>query len=208
MIDPKTLGLFLAVAFAVILAPGPDILYVLSRSMSGGRQVGLVSALGISFGEMVHTMLAVLGLAAVLQASIAAFLVMKWLGAVYLVYLGFRTLRERNGIVLQHQNPPRLRSVFRQGVLTNLFNPKAVFFYVTFLPQFVNPVQAHPQFQLLVLGLIFAGLDVIFLAVLARCAAQIGAWLVRKPKTAVYAKYISGTVLMGLGVRLAFAERN
>jgi threonine/homoserine/homoserine lactone efflux protein len=84
MIDPKTLGLFLAAALAVILAPGPDILYVLSRSMSGGRKVGLVSALGISLGEIVHTVLAVLGLAAILQASITAFLAMKWLGAAYL----------------------------------------------------------------------------------------------------------------------------
>jgi threonine/homoserine/homoserine lactone efflux protein len=84
MIDPRTLALFLAAAFAVILEPGPDILYVLSRSMSGGRRVGLVSALGIAFGEIVHTVLAVLGLAAILQASITAFLVMKWLGAVYL----------------------------------------------------------------------------------------------------------------------------
>jgi RhtB (resistance to homoserine/threonine) family protein len=208
MIDPKALGLFLAAAFAVILAPGPDILYVLSRSMSGGRRVGLVSALGISFGEIAHTVLAVLGLAAILQASIAAFLVMKWLGAVYLIYLGFRTLCERNEIAFQHPNPARLWTVFRQGLLTNLFNPKAILFYVTFLPQFVNPAREHPQFQLFVLGLIFAVLDVIFLAVLARCAAQIGAWLVRKPKTAVHAKCATGTVLIGLGVRLAFAKRN
>jgi RhtB (resistance to homoserine/threonine) family protein len=208
MIDPKTLGLFLAAALAVILAPGPDILYVLSRSMSGGRKVGLVSALGISLGEIVHTVLAVLGLAAILQASITAFLAMKWLGAAYLVYLGLRTWRERNGIVLQQWNPAKLWTVFRQGLLTNLFNPKAVLFYVTFLPQFVNPTRKDPQSQLLTLGLIFAVLDVIFLALLARCAAQIGAWLGSKPKTAAHAKYATGTVLIGLGVRLAFAKRN
>jgi threonine/homoserine/homoserine lactone efflux protein len=133
---------------------------------------------------------------------------MKWLGAVYLVYLGFRTLRERNGIVFQHQSAARLWTVFRQGLFANLFNPKAVLFYVTFLPQFVNPARERPQFQLPVLGLIFAVLEVIFLTVLARCAAQIGVWLVRKPKTAVHAKYATGTVLIGLGIRPALVERN
>lgn len=149
-----------------------------------------------------------LGLVAILQASITAFLLMMWLGAVYLVYLGVRTLCERKEIAFQHSNPARLWTVFRQGLLTNLFNSKAILFYVTFLPQFVNPAREHPQFELLVLGLIFAVLDVIFLAVLAHCAAQIGRGLVRKPKTAVHAKCATGTVLIGLGVRLEFAKRN
>ena len=110
--------------------------------------------------------------------------------------------------MFQDKSAARLWTVFRQGLSANLFNPKAVLFYVTFLPQFVNPAGERPQFQLPVLGLIFAVLDVIFLTVLARCAAQIGVWLVRKPKTAVHAKYATGTVLIGLGIRPALVERN
>ena len=125
MIDVRTFLLFLAAAIAVIVAPGPDILYVLSRGISGGRRVGTVSALGIAFGEVLHTLLAVLGLAALLQASMAAFLVVKYLGAAYLVYLGVRTIMGNDDVALQRYSIASPWTVFRQGVLTNLFNPKA-----------------------------------------------------------------------------------
>lgn len=208
MIDLRTFLLFLAAAIAVIVAPGPDILYVLSRGISGGRRVGTVSALGIAFGEVLHTLLAVLGLAALLQASTAAFLVVKYLGATYLVYLGVRTILGNDDVALRRYSLASPWTVFRQGVLTNLFNPKAVLFYVTFLPQFVNPSHGHAQAQLVVLGLAFAALDVIFLTALAYSAGFVGGWLTRDPRTARRVKHATGTLLVGLGVRLAFVERS
>lgn len=208
MIDVRTYALFLVAALAVIAAPGPDILYVLSRSIAGGKRVGSISAFGIATGEVLHTGLAVLGLAALLQASTAAFLCVKFVGAFYLVYLGIRTIWERNHVAFQSFGAANDWKVFRQGALTNLFNPKAVLFYVTFLPQFVSPARGHSQLQLIVLGLTFAILDVIFLKALAYSAGHVSAWLTRKPENARRLRLATGSLLVGLGVRLAFADRN
>ena len=175
MIDFRTYGLFVLAALAVIAAPGPDVFYVLSRSVSRGKRIGSISAFGIASGEVLHTLLAVFGLAALLQASIAAFLVVKYIGAGYLVYLGIRAIREQNDIALESWGLASDWKVFRQGVITNLFNPKAVLFYVTFLPQFVNPIRGHAQLQLIVLGLTFTVLDVISLKALAYSAGHIHA---------------------------------
>jgi threonine/homoserine/homoserine lactone efflux protein len=207
MIDSRTHILFLVAALAVIAAPGPDILYVLSRGISGGKRIGSISALGIASGEVLHTVLAVLGLAALLQASAAAFLLVKYVGALYLVYLGMQVIRERNHAALQSFSDIGGWSVFRQGVLTNLFNPKAIIFYVTFLPQFVNPSHGRAQVQLFALGLTFAVLDVIFLKVLAHFAGYVGAWVTLRPENARRVRLGTGSLLIGLGVRLAFAER-
>lgn len=164
MIPFRTLALFVVAALAVIAAPGPDILYVLSRSMSAGKRVGCISAIGIASGEVLHTTLAVLGLAALLQASAKAFFVLKLVGAFYLIYLGIRAVRDPNHLDVVESIRGGFWKAFSQGVLTNLFNPKAILFFVTFLPQFVNARHGHPQFQLVILGLTFALLDVIFLA--------------------------------------------
>ena len=208
MIDLRTYTVFIAAALAVIAAPGPDIFYVLSRALSGGKRVGSFSAMGIAAGEVVHTVLAVLGLAALLQASTAAFLFLKYVGAAYLIYLGIRAFREQNSLAVQRVDRVNNWRAFRQGVLTNLFNPKAVLFYVSFLPLFVNPAHGHARLQLVVLGLSFAVLDVVFLIVLACCAGHIGAWVIRKPQNAQRVKWGTGGLLVGLGVRLAFTERN
>lgn len=208
MINLRIYILFIVAALAMIAAPGPDILYVLSRAISGGKRVGSVSALGVAAGEVLHTVLAVLGLAALLQASAAAFLFLKYVGAVYLVFLGIRTVREGNDVALRRLDLVSEWRAFRQGMLTNLFNPKAVLFYVSFLPQFVDPAYGHARLQLVVLGLTFAVLDVVFLNAIACCAGHIGAWLIRKPQNARRIRWGTGTLLVGLGVRLAFTERN
>jgi len=165
LIDLRTYTLFIIAALAVIAAPGPEILYVLSRAVSGGKRTGRISACGIVFGEVLHTLLAVLGLAALLQTSTTAFLFVKCIGAGYLIYLGIRAIRERDGFAFASMNVTTRWTVFRQGVLTNLFNPKAILFFVTFLPQFVNPSHGAVQVQLILLGFTFAILDVIFLLV-------------------------------------------
>lgn len=208
MIDFRTYTVFVVSALAVIAAPGPDIFYVLSRAISGGKRIGSISAFGIASGEVLHTLLAIFGLAALLQASAAAFLIVKYIGAVYLVYLGMRAIRERNGVALESLRLVSDWRVFRQGVLTNLFNPKAVLFYVSFLPQFVSPIHGHAQLQLVFLGVTFAVLDLICLMALACSAGHVNAWLTRKPQNARRVRMATGTLLVGLGVRLAFTERN
>jgi threonine/homoserine/homoserine lactone efflux protein len=208
MIDFRTYALFVVGALVVVVAPGPDILYVLSRAVTGGRRMGSISALGIVCGEVLHTLLAVFGLAALLQASTLAFLIVRFLGGGYLIYLGIRAIRERNNMVLEGVVLGNDWEAFRQGVLTNLFNPKAILFYVTFLPQFVSPVRGHAQMQLVVLGLTFAALDVICLQALAYSAGRVRTWLINKPRNARRVKFAMGTLLVGVGFRLAFAERN
>ena len=208
MIDFRMYTVFVISALAVIAAPGPDIFYVLSRAISGGHRVGSISAFGIASGEVLHTVLAIFGLAALLQASSAAFLIVKYIGAVYLVYLGMRAIRERNGVALDSLSLASHWKVFRRGVLTNLFNPKAVLFYVSFLPQFVNPIRGHAQLQLVFLGFTFAALDLVCLMALAYSAGHVNAWLTRKAQNARRVRLATGTLLVGLGVRLAFTERN
>jgi len=201
-------GLFLVAALAVIIAPGPDIFYVLSRAVSSGRRIGCIAAFGIAWGEVVHTILAILGLAALIQTSALAFIVLKYVGGAYLIYLGLRALHEPSQIALETFALASGRKAFRQGVLTNLFNPKAVLFFVTFLPQFVNPSSGHVQLQLALLGLTFAVLDVIALVALAFAAGTVHSWLARKPKTAKCVRVGTGSILVGLGIRLALTERN
>lgn len=209
MPELHTFILFLVAASAAIAAPGPDILYVLSRAISGGKRTGCVSALAIASGEVLHTLLAVLGLATLLQTSAKAFLVVKLVGAFYLVYLGIKLMLKPNPFAaVQPLKRVPDWPVFRQGVLTNLFNPKAILFYVTFLPQFVNPRSDHALFQLGMLGIIFAVMDVVFLTVLALAAGRVNAWLTRNPRNARRVSVISGSLLVGLGLRLALAERD
>ncbi len=123
------------------------------------------------------------------------------------MYLGIRVIRERSERAIQRLGMASDWKVFREGVLTNLFNPKAVLFYVTFLPQFVNPAHGRAQLQLVVLGLTFAVLEVIILKALACSAGYVSAWLTRKPQNARRVSVASGTLLVGLGVRLAFADK-
>lgn len=200
--------LFVGAAWALILAPGPDMLFVISRGMSQGRRAGLVSALGVTLGVLVHTLSAALGLAVLLQASAVAFLVVKIAGAAYLVYLGIKTLRDRIALALPGAGPPySLRAIFWQGALSNVLNPKVALFFLAFLPQFVNREAGAAPLQMMGLGLTFALFGVTFLSVVGWFAGAIGRWLGGQARWAAALRWLTGGVLVGLGVRLALAEQ-
>lgn len=154
------LGLFLSASFLVWITPGPDTFYILARTLSQGRVAGLISTLGIGSGILVHTLLAVVGLSALMATSALAFTLVKYLGAAYLVWLGIQALLSRsNHPALQAD--ARLaaqtrRKLFWQGFLTNLLNPKVAIFFLAFLPQFVNTGAQQPVSAFLLLGLLFA----------------------------------------------------
>ncbi len=208
MIDKTTLLLFLAAAWSMILIPGPDILYVLARGFGGGRRAGVVSGLGVGMGEVIHTLLAVGGLGAILATSLTAFLMIKYLGAIYLVFLGIRTIRDKQVLTLPSTSTPiPLMRAFWQGMLTNLLNPKAVLFFVAFLPQFVNPTHGQAQFQIGFLGILFALSDLLFLSVLAYSTGFLHTWITRNARFTAQLRWISGSILVGLGIRLAVTER-
>ncbi len=208
MIEPAKFALFITVSWALIIAPGPDMLYVITRGMTHGRRAGMLSALGVICGILVHTIAAALGLTLIFQTSALAFLVVKYLGAAYLIYLGIKSWRERNVFTLQASSPTvSSRQLFWQGVLSNVLNPKIAIFFLAFLPQFVDKSSDQVTLQLVTLGLTFACLGLLFLIIVGYSSGTIGSWITRRPHVARFLGRLSGGILVALGVRLALTER-
>jgi len=201
-------ALFVVASWALILAPGPDMLYVLSRGVGQGRQAGILSALGVVCGLLVHTTTAASGLAFVLRTAPTLFLAVRYGGALYLIYLGVRIVRDKSRLSLvTTRSPASGRALFGQGVLSNVLNPKIAVFFVAFLPQFVDRNQGHAALQIALLGLTFALFTLCFLVALGYVAGSIGRWLTRRQRYAAALRWLSGGVLVGLGVRLALPAR-
>ena len=208
MFDTTSFALFFVASWALIITPGPDMLYVITRGIAQGRRAGLHSAFGVTLGIFVHSLLAALGLAALLQTSALAFLVIKYIGAVYLIYLGIRSFHDKGSFESgEQQNPIAAQAVFWQGFISNVTNPKIAIFFLAFLPQFVRPEGGSFFFQMLTLGLLFALCGITFLSVVGYFAGQIGSWCSKKPKLVNSFRWLTGGVLVGLGLRLAFVER-
>ena len=209
MIEPAKFALFITVSWALILVPGPDMLYVITRGMTHGRRAGMLSAIGVVCGILVHTLAAALGLTVIFQTSALAFLIVKYVGAVYLVYLGIKAWREKSVIGLP-VSPPSASShqLFWQGVLSNVLNPKIAIFFLAFLPQFVDRGSSQVTLQLIALGLTFAFLGLLFLLVVGYSSGTIGRWITRRPKYAQFLGRLSGGILVALGVRLALTENS
>src|SRR5262249_58326996 len=159
---PASLGTFVVAALALLLTPGPAVLYIVARSIDQGRGAGLVSMLGVHAGTLVHVAAAAAGLSALLAASAVAFSAVKYLGAAYLVFLGVRRLLDRTaGVASRRPEPRRLRRAFLDGVVVNVLNPKTGLLFLAFLPQFVATARHDVGAQILGLGLLFVGLGVI-----------------------------------------------
>src|SRR5512133_2052199 len=164
MIEPAKFALFIGVSWALILAPGPDMLYVITRGMALGRRAGVLSAIGVVCGILVHTTAAAFVLTLILQTSAIAFLFVKFVGAAYLLYLGIKSWRDQKTFRLQAPaSIARSSRLFWQGVLSNVLNPKIAIFFLAFLPQFVDKGSSHVTLQLIALGLTFAGFGLCFL---------------------------------------------
>lgn len=200
--------LFLMASLVVIIAPGPDNILVLTRGVTLGRGAALVSAAGASLGLVCHSAFAAVGLSALLAQSAAAFSVVKYVGAAYLIYLGVKALLEREGFAVRDGTPPLgTRSVFVQAVVSNVMNLKIAVFFLAYLPQFTVPGAESPAPQLLALGLTFALLTWMTFSLLAYFSGTLGGWLVSRPGIAGTLRWLTGGVLIGLGVRLALPER-
>jgi threonine/homoserine/homoserine lactone efflux protein len=208
MIDPAKFVLFIGVSWALILAPGPDMLYVISRGITQGRKAGMLSAIGVICGILVHTTAAALGLTLILQSSAIAFLLVKYLGAVYLIYLGIKAWRDKGTFDLQTStSSASLRKIFWQGVFSNVLNPKIAIFFLAFLPQFVNQGSSQVTFQMVILGLTFACFGLCFLLIVGYSSGTIGSWLTRRPQYTQFLQRFAAGILIALGIRLAFTER-
>ena len=198
--DATTLGLFVAAALALLLVPGPAVLYVVARSIDQGRSAGLVSVLGVHLGSLVHVTAAAVGLSSLLVSSAVAFSVVKFAGAAYLVYLGVRALISWEEPREVEVGRAPLSTLLRQGAVVNILNPKTALFFLAVLPQFVDPDAGHVAVQLAFLGLVFVALGLVTDSLYALAAGTAGDWL-RSSRFFVGARrWVSGTTFIGLGL--------
>ncbi len=209
-------GAFIMAGILLNLTPGADTMYILGRSISGGKKSGILSALGIATGSLVHTILAALGLSVILAESEMAFNVVKYLGALYLVYLGVMALRSKanpeefnitqNGATDDTQNSGR--KIYLSGILTNVLNPKVAIFYLAFLPQFIDPgFTGNPMFSFLLLGIAFTLTGTIWCLLLALFAARLANKIKNNYQIKIWLDRITGIVFIGLGIKLALSEQ-
>ncbi len=197
---------FLVAALTLNLTPGVDMMYVLARSLGQGRRAGVVSAAGIFVGCAVHTIAAAAGLAAVLRSSAVAFDVVRYAGAAYLVYLGVQALARPQTLEVADVPQDSLRTIFYQGVVTNVLNPKVALFFLAFLPQFADP-HANIALQILFLGTIFnVGGTLVNIAV-AYGAAGVAGLVRNHPRLTAGRRWITGGTFLGLGLWLALKRR-
>jgi len=208
MPDLHTLLLFLSAGLALNLTPGPDMLYVATRSTGEGRAAGLVSALGIATGCLFHISALALGLSAVLATVPALYDAVRYVGAAYLCYLGVRALLSPAQLDLAGRlEPKRLGAIYRQGVITNVLNPKVALFFLALLPQFVDPARGSPAHQIILLGLLFNTTGTIVNALVAIGASRATTWIRSKPRSLAIAQRATGAIFIGLGLRLAVSGR-
>ena len=202
-------GVFIVSCILLNLAPGQDTLYILGRSITGGRGIGVASALGICTGSVVHTLAATAGLSLLLAASPPAFVAVKLCGAAYLVYLGAKLLFTRAADLTGPVTVPAPGGAWRaygQGILTNVLNPKVALFFLAFLPQFILPGSAHKSLAFLALGATFITTGTLWCLALALLGARLRAFFVRNPSVRVMIDRITGGLFMLLGARLALSR--
>ena len=206
MLDTTKLSIFLLAALALLLAPGPAVLYIVTRSVSQGRSAGLASVLGIAAASLVHIAAAALGLSAILLSSALAFNVVKYVGAGYLIFLGLRKLFGRaNEQVGQAIRSESLRRIFWQGCVVNLLNPKTALFFFAFLPQFVNLNGGSVAVQILLLGGVFVGMALITDGSYALLASLLAGRLKNSQRFLGAQRYVAAAVYVGLGVTTAIS---
>jgi threonine/homoserine/homoserine lactone efflux protein len=207
MLTPDQLLAFLAAALLITASPGPDNLMVLGVGMSQGRRHGMAFGLGCALGCLSHTLLAAVGVSALIAASPAAFSALRVAGGLYLLWLGVNALRSRGGgearAAADRPAPGRL---FWRGVMANAINPKVVLFFLSFLPQFVVPAQGQPALQTVVLGLVFTAQAALLFGALGFFAGAIGQWLQRRPRAGRWLDRVAGAVFVGLGLRLIVTQ--
>ena len=191
------------------LTPGNDMLYVIARSCGQGTKAGIISALGIGAGCLVHILAAVVGLSALIAQSAVAFDIIKYAGAAYLVYLGIRSvLRKKHSIKINRDlQELSYRKIFWQGFITNVLNPKVALFFLAFLPQFINIDKANTWLQILFLGSWFDIVGTVVNTLVALLFGKIGAWLSQSPAFIQWQERITGMILIGLGIKVALSSK-
>jgi threonine/homoserine/homoserine lactone efflux protein len=203
---------FVAAAVAILVVPGPSVLFVVTRGVALGRRAALVTMLGNEAGALVHVVAVALGVGAIVARSVLLFNGLKLVGAAYLVYLGISAIRHRRKLAEELAGPrhQQLSSsrLWRDGFVVGVTNPKTTLFFLAVLPQFVSPERGHTSLQLFTLGITFVVLAVVNDGLYAVAAGSVRRWLDRSPRRSAVVGGTSGLIMIGLGVRLAVAGRH
>src|SRR5580692_3415536 len=205
MFDSHRFLVFFAAAFLLAITPGPGIFYVLARSLAGGRREGFQSSIGTLVGGLFHVFAAALGISAILAASAVAFHTVKYAGAAYLVWLGIRMIRTRNVEMTAGLSTPS-EGAFRQGIFTEILNPKTALFFLSFIPQFITPERGHIFFQFIVLGILSVSLNTVADLVVVLLAIPIERKLKNSASFRRRQRVASGLGMIGLGAYVALAD--
>jgi threonine/homoserine/homoserine lactone efflux protein len=201
--------IFIITSILIILTPGQDMILVMSRSISQGQKAGVITALGVCFGLLGHTLLATFGLGALLITSEFLFDLIKLIGAAYLIYIGYQLLSSKNPKLAMKDLPKTsYKKMFLQGALTNIMNPKIAIFYFSYLPQFVNSDTNNQALQLLILGLTYAILTFFIKAPIGFISGLLSIWIKSRPSVLAYMNKTSGIVFIVLGLKLASEQKN
>lgn len=206
MLSTSQLSIFIVGTIVIVVIPGPNILYLIARSIHQGRMAGLASVLGIEAATVVHICAATFGLSSLLLSSALAFNIVKYIGAAYLVYLGIRKLFARNeDKVTELAVEGRLTNVFSQGFIVNLLNPKTAMFFFAFLPQFVNAGHGNVTMQILSLGLVLVVLATTIELAYVLLSSHLWSWFKGNRRYFKRKRYLAGSVYIGLGLSTAFS---
>lgn len=201
---PDNILYFLGVSVVLTMAPGPDVIFLASQGLAGGPRAGLSVAMGLSSGLLVHTALAALGISAVFAASPAAFSLVKWAGAAYLLWLAWGALRERPSVSGAPAPAGGPAALYRRGVIMNLLNPKVALFFLALLPQFVDPAKGAVRSQMLILGLVFMAQVIVVFGAIGYLSGKLGARLLPGPANARRLSVFKALVFLSLAVYLLF----
>ena len=207
MFEPASFGLFLAICAVAVMTPGPDTLLVLGNTFSQGRKGGFSTALGVCAGYLVHITAAIFGLTAIVLASSVLFTTLKLCGAAYLIYLGIRSLRSRGGFSSLEKKRDTASGSFMQGFLGNVLNPKAIIFFIAFIPQFINSQHGSVALQVIVLGSTTISMCLMWYVGVVLLASRIRALLTTCPRLVAWLDRITGSLLIALGIHLVVVER-
>jgi threonine/homoserine/homoserine lactone efflux protein len=198
------IALFIAASALLAIAPGPDIIYVLTRGVAQGPRAGIAAALGFAAGCIFHTVLAAVGIAALIRSSELAFDLVRYAGAAYLVWIGIQALRHRSAFSVEAASDQKaLATIFKQSVIGNMLNPKVTLFFLAFLPQFVNTPAGNVGWQMALLGVVFMGVTVVVFGAVAIFSGWIGDWVRRKPVIGERLNVFAGITFIALGIRVA-----
>lgn len=196
---------FILIALFVVMSPGVDTALITRRTLSGGKKDGFQMALGISLGTLGHTLAATLGISALILQSALAFSILKWVGAIYLIYLGVQSLLSRKNTQPTNLETQVVKgSAFKEGCFSNLLNPKVAVFFITFLPQFVTS-QENATAELFIMGSTYALLSILWFVFYVFCLSYVREWLL-SPLVQNYMEKITGIVLIGFGIKLIMTD--